>query len=174
MPYPYSITTRTPGETIDATKYNADHQAHVDHNIPADINDYSADTTQMRTATDPGAVGAESLAVTLAGELERIRYVLAQFIGGAWWYDLANRFLTSIKGISGTTTQAKNLRGSVTFAAATTASVNFAVAETNATYFVAISANANKTFWVTTKLTTGFIVNASSSSSDTVDWILIR
>jgi hypothetical protein len=174
MAYPYTITTRTAGESIDATKYNADHQNHVDHNVPADINDYSNDTTQMRSAVDPGLVGAEVLATTLAGELERVRFVLKAFIGGTWWYDLANRFLTSIKGISATATQAKNLRGAVTFAAATTATVTFAVAEPDATYFVAISANANKTFWVTAKGTSGFTMNASSSSSDVVDWILIR
>jgi hypothetical protein len=174
MSYPYPIIIKAPGENIDDVKYNADHQNHVAHNIPADINDHSVDVAQMRATADPGAVGAESLALTLAGELERLRYVLAQFIGGTWWYDLANRFLTSIKGISGTTTQAKNLRGSVTFAAAATVAVIFPVAEPNTSYFIAISANANKTFWVTSKATSGFIVNASVSGSDTVDWILIR
>jgi hypothetical protein len=80
----------------------------------------------------------------------------------------------AVEAISGTGIRARNLRGSATFAAGTTVAVTFGTPEPDASYFIAISANANKTFWVTAKTTTGFTLNASAVSSDTVDWVLIR
>ena len=86
MPGLYSITTRITGETIDATKYNADHQNHVDNNVPTSIDDYSSNATQMQTVTDPGESGTESLATSLAGELERLRFIIKEMKGTAQWY----------------------------------------------------------------------------------------
>ena len=142
--------------------------------IPADIDDYAANLTEFRVATDPGAVGAESLPVSLAGELERLRYVLKQFIGGTWWYDLANRCLTSIKGISITTTQAKNLRGEATLSSGTV-NVTFATAEPDDQYVIVLGGNANETFRWSAKGTGGFTITSSNGSSTAlVDWVLIR
>jgi hypothetical protein len=66
--------------------------------------------------------------------------------------------------------------GTTAFSAATTATVTFAggASQPDSSYGVAISANANKTFWVTAKGTTGFTLNASGSSSDSVDWFVFR
>jgi len=80
----------------------------------------------------------------------------------------------SVDGISGTSTLPRNLRGSCTFAASTTCTVTFGVAEADANYFITLGPNANKTFWWSAKATTGFTINASASSSDIVDWHLIR
>ncbi len=41
---------------------------------PTTLGDYSATAAQMRLATDPGEAGSESLATSLAGELERLRF----------------------------------------------------------------------------------------------------
>ena len=54
--------------------------------------DYSVDNTQMQSTTDPGEVGTESKATTLAGELERLRFAvkeLKQWCLGtiAQWYE---------------------------------------------------------------------------------------
>lgn len=65
-------------------------------------------------------------------------------------------------------------RGSATFAAATTRAVTFGTAQVDTNYYITIAANANKTFWVTSKTTSGFTLNASAVSSDTVDWMLVR
>jgi hypothetical protein len=46
----------------------------VTNQSPLTLDDYSATLAQMRLTTDPGEVGTESLATTLAGELERLRY----------------------------------------------------------------------------------------------------
>lgn len=40
----------------------------------------------MQTSTDPYASKTESLATTLAGELERLRYTIRQFFGTTQWY----------------------------------------------------------------------------------------
>lgn len=87
MAYPYVIVTRSNGTILTAAIYNADHQAHVTGNIPVSIDDYSVGVTEMRTVTDPGGVGTESLATTLAGELERLRFTINQIKGTTQWYE---------------------------------------------------------------------------------------
>ena len=87
MAYPYSIVTRSNGTILTAAIYNADHQAHVTGNIPTSIDDYSSDVATSRIMTDPGGVGTESLATTIAGELERLRFTINQIKGTAQWYE---------------------------------------------------------------------------------------
>ena len=65
------------------------------------------------------------------------------------------------------------IHGTSTFAAGTTVAASLGVTLPSAAYKIVISAGANKTFWWTSKTTTGFTLNASSSSSDTVDWMVI-
>jgi hypothetical protein len=90
MPGLYSlIATRITGENITATKYNADHQNHIDNQTPQMTDDYSASSSQMQSQTDPGESGAESQATTLAGELERLRYAVAELKGTTYWYSSA-------------------------------------------------------------------------------------
>lgn len=87
----------------------------------------------------------------------------------------AEMFLSTIRGLSQTATDAENLRGSATFATAATVAVTFATAESDANYFVSISGDTNETFWITAKGTAGFTINSSNASSTaTVDWHIIR
>lgn len=86
MPALYSHTTRATGTVLTATIYNGDHQNHIDNGVPAQLDDYSSSVGQMQTATNPGGIGSESLPVSLAGELERIRYVLKELRNGDQWY----------------------------------------------------------------------------------------
>jgi hypothetical protein len=67
-----------------------------------------------------------------------------------------------------------NDQGSTTFSAATTAAVTLTKTQPDANYIVTLGPQANKTFWVTSKTTSGFTLNASSSSSDVVDWAVTR
>lgn len=60
------------------------------------VGGYSASVAQMQLQTSPGIAGSESLAASIAGELERIRYVLAQIKGSALWYDPINNSLATI------------------------------------------------------------------------------
>lgn len=82
----YSHTTRATGTVLTATIYNGDHQNHITNQTPQATGAYSDNASQMQTNTDPGTVGLESLASSLAGELERIRFVIKQMNGGAQWY----------------------------------------------------------------------------------------
>jgi hypothetical protein len=83
----YVITTRASGTVLTAAIYNADHQNHVTNQNPQGTGAYSDNAAQMQTQTSPGTVGAESLATSLAGELERIRFQIARMTSRAFWYD---------------------------------------------------------------------------------------
>ena len=82
----YSHTTRADGVILTADIFNASHQNHIDNATPAGGDDYSSNATQMQSTTSPGTVGGESLATSLAGELERLRYVIKVLHGGPQWY----------------------------------------------------------------------------------------
>lgn len=97
----YTHTTRATGTILTALIYNTDHQNHIDHNVPADVDDYSANASQMQAVTSPGGVGTESLATSLAGELERLRFVLKAIHGGAQWYDIVAAGAAGLVPISG-------------------------------------------------------------------------
>lgn len=87
MPALYSHTTRANGTVLTATIYNGDHQNHIDNGVPAQLDDFSVNVGQMQSQVSPGGVGTESLPSNLSGELERLRYVIAQMKGTAFWYD---------------------------------------------------------------------------------------
>lgn len=94
MPGNYTLRrTYVDGDILSAADYVADHQQHIDNQTPQGTDDYSANVTQMRTVTSPGTVNGESLATSLAGELERIRFAIREMkgkIAGSTvlqWYD---------------------------------------------------------------------------------------
>lgn len=89
MPGLYSHTTRATGTVLTASIYNADHQNHIDNQTMQMTDDYSANVSQMQATTSPGGVGTESLATSLAGEIERLRHVIKTMHNGAQWYDVA-------------------------------------------------------------------------------------
>lgn len=101
----YSHTTRATGLVLTAAIYNADHQNHIDNGVPAQLDDYSVSTTQMRSTTDPGESGSESLATTLAGEIERIRFAIKECKGTTYWYETpaSNLAASSTFGFDGGT-----------------------------------------------------------------------
>jgi hypothetical protein len=63
------------------------------------IDDYSTSAGQMRSQTSPGPVGAENLPTSLAGELERLRYVLARQNGTTYWYDSAQIHMKDVYNV---------------------------------------------------------------------------
>lgn len=87
MPGLYSHTTRGTGTILTDTIYNGDHVNHITNHVPAQMDDYSTSTVQMQTQTDPGEVGSESLATSLAGELERMRFAIGEFKMSTEWYE---------------------------------------------------------------------------------------
>jgi hypothetical protein len=74
------------GERLTASDLNAEFNNVLTNFTPAGMDDYSATASQMRTTTDPYPSSSESLATSLQGELERIRYLIAQITGKTYWY----------------------------------------------------------------------------------------
>jgi hypothetical protein len=92
----YSITTRAAGTVLTAVIYNADHQNHVTNAQPLQIGSYSDTVGQMRSTQDPGAIGGETLASTLAGELERLRFAVGRLAYSTQWYGTPNTLKTLV------------------------------------------------------------------------------
>lgn len=155
----YSITTRATGTTLTAAIYNADHQNHVDNGVPAQLDDYSVNVSQMQTATSPGAVASESLATSLAGELERLRYVLKTLHGGAQWYP--GQLLMSSALTAGTIT------GNITLTSADVGSIKNVTALADIT-LPDISTLTNGQ-WIRFKSSTETKVQLLRAASDTID-----
>jgi hypothetical protein len=58
------------------------------NNLEADtLAGYSQTVAQMQSQVDPGAVGSESLANSISGELERIRFAISRIVGQTYWYE---------------------------------------------------------------------------------------
>jgi hypothetical protein len=58
---------------------------------------YSDNVAQMQSVVTPGGIGSESLALSLAGELERLRFVLNRIVGKATqWYDAPSTSLETL------------------------------------------------------------------------------
>ncbi len=97
----YSHTSRSTGTILTAAIYNGDHENHITNAVPDQHDDYSATVAQMQTMTSPGTVGGESLATSTAGEIERLRYMIDQVIGGAQWYSAVPTDLTTLNSTAG-------------------------------------------------------------------------
>ena len=78
--------------------------------------------------------------------------------------------LQNIRGISASSNIPNNLRGTCTFAGAATCAVTFANNERDANYFVLVGGVVD----VVSKATTGFTMRATGTTSNAVDWMLIR
>lgn len=92
------IKTWSATEDLTAADLNAEFDNILDNLTPGGIDDYSTNVTEMQATTDPGELGSESLATTLAGELERIRYVIAEMKSGGSekWYETADSDLNTL------------------------------------------------------------------------------
>ncbi len=74
MAFPFSVTTRADGTVLTSAIYNGDRQEIANNITPGNTDDYSNNVSQMQLKTDPGEPGTESLAIDLAGEIERLRF----------------------------------------------------------------------------------------------------
>jgi hypothetical protein len=93
MPGLYVVPTRPAGTLITELVYNNDHQNHVDGRAAEFMGSYGVSSSQFQLTEDPYPNSVESFPPSLAGEITRMRFVLAQIItelsGGvsANWYD---------------------------------------------------------------------------------------
>lgn len=83
----YSHTTRGVGTVLTAAIYNADHVNHITNHNPLQMGGYSDSVAEMQNAVNPGSLGSESLATSMAEELARLRFVIARITGETHWYE---------------------------------------------------------------------------------------
>lgn len=90
-------------EILSNTDLNAEIDNILNNLGPSGVDDYSTTATQMKIQTDPGSLGSESLATSLAGELERLRFVIKRIIGSSvtYWYQSSTTSLTDILNVLG-------------------------------------------------------------------------
>jgi hypothetical protein len=100
MSYPWiAYKTWVTGEVLTAGDLNFSFSTTITNSDPSSINDYSVNVATMRSTADPYPASAESLATTLSGELERLRYVINQLNGTAQWYiDPSSSIETIVNG----------------------------------------------------------------------------
>lgn len=94
------VKTWVSNEVLTASDLNAEFDNLLTNTKPSSIEDYSTNTSEMQSSADPGGVGSESLATSLAGEIQRLRYKVKQIIGGAQWYSTPDFDLTGTLGTS--------------------------------------------------------------------------
>src|SRR3990167_4357663 len=73
-------------EVLTSADLDAEFDNILNNLKPSGVDDYSVSVAEMQTQTDPGESGSESLATSLAGELERIRFALKELKGKTYWY----------------------------------------------------------------------------------------
>jgi hypothetical protein len=139
--------TYVDGDILAASDYVADNQQHIDNQDPQHTDDYSLNVTQMRTFTDTGNVNSESLATTLAGEVERLRYQIKHIkdtINGSTitqWYSKSYTVVVP----NGTITSAKLANGATFIQYVRATATNVAINNVTATTLVAIAIAMTRT-----------------------------
>lgn len=83
-------------EVLNFDDLNAEFDNILNNGVPLLFDDYSVNVTQMQITADPGEVSSESLATTLAGELERLRFIIGEITGKAEWYETPSATLEEL------------------------------------------------------------------------------
>ena len=83
----FSRTKTWIAETLTASDLNAEFDNILNNLTPAGVDDESANAAAMQATADPYPGSVASLATSLTGEIQRIRYQLNQLVGGTYWYE---------------------------------------------------------------------------------------
>ncbi len=95
------IKTWGTADTILGADLNAEFDNILSNFNPEMLAGYSQNATEMQTQTYPGAIGSESLATSLAGELARLRYMISAISGTTYWYTTPAATLAQLNSIIG-------------------------------------------------------------------------
>jgi len=90
-----------PGEDLTASDLNGEFN-HFLSNIDAEHSEgYSANLSEMQGTEDPGGLGSENLTqpISVAQEIERLRFVVNRIIGKSYWYENPSE---SLEGLNST------------------------------------------------------------------------
>lgn len=103
------LTVWGPTQVLTATALNNEFNNIITNFIPQEMQGYSANVAQMQVQTNPGTIGSESLAASLSGEIERLRYVIAQITGNSYWYVPPSVSLAALNSALGANIQANSI-----------------------------------------------------------------
>lgn len=81
------VKTWVSTEDVTYSDLNAEFDNIINNLTAANVDDYSANVSQMQSMTDPGEVGTESLATSVAGEIQRLRKLISEITGEDEWYE---------------------------------------------------------------------------------------
>lgn len=95
-------------ETLTASDLNAEINNILDNLDAEGAGGYSDNLSEMRAQTDPGEVGSESLATSLADDIERLRFTIAEMKGETYWYTTADTNLASVQSQLGSAAANRN------------------------------------------------------------------
>lgn len=89
------LISRPTGNTISGPSDDAEFDNIITNMTPAGLDDYSLNVSQMQSTADPYPGSVESLATSLAGELDRIRYQIKELVAAfgtaaQWYVDVPN------------------------------------------------------------------------------------
>jgi len=98
------IKTWIANEDVAASDLNAEFDNVLNNLVPDQLDDYSTNAAEMQLTTNPGEVGTESLATTLAGELERVRFSLDEIVGKDEWYESPSASIEELNKLITSTT----------------------------------------------------------------------
>lgn len=114
------IKTWVSNEVLTAAALNAEFDNIINNMTPTGMEDISSNVSAMQAVADPGSVGSESLATTLTGELQRLRFALKRIVGPQWYSepaidlsdlidtaDIENNAITTAKIADANVTKAK-------------------------------------------------------------------
>lgn len=73
-------------EILNYTDLNTEFDNVLNNMYPEMFDDGSATEAQMQAVTDPYPASVASLPTSLQGELQRLRYLIAQITGNTYWY----------------------------------------------------------------------------------------
>lgn len=157
-------------ETLTRADLNAEFDNILNYLTPSGVDDYSTNASAMQTQTDPGSVGAESLATSLAGEIERLRFAIKRIAGETYWYtapDSSIAELTSALGGGLPTNRIASGRSSSNSSQSlflvphgTNRTVNIQGATTNFVYYI----NGTQ-YTISSNVTSGTLTAAPSSNN---------
>jgi len=181
MPNPsgnYSrIKTWGTSDTVLASDLNAEFDNVLSNFNPEMLAGYSQNQAQMQTATAPGSVGSESLATSLSGELERLRFQIAAITGNTYWYQTPSVSISQINSLIGAVAFGNKINSGRTVGTTGSAQPMFLVAA-NTTNSVTLKATATAfsyaingtTYTISADTTlTGLTVAPSSQNTATVN-----
>lgn len=164
MAYPWSVyKTWVTGEILTAADLNSNNSTIVSNSIPTSIDDYSSNVASMQSVADPYPASSESLASALSGELERLRYVIAQITGKTYWYYDPDLSLANL--YSGTTTLSgvKTFANAVTFTSAATFNTAPILSTTTASTALVVDASKNVISSAVTVTELGYVSGVTSA-----------